>query len=162
MSSKDKKLVDLSDRVYRGIALSRTYHIWTLGCQMNVADSQRLASELEKMGYRTAQNPDDADVLVVNTCVVRQGAEDKGVGRLVSLRPLKEKYPDKVIGLMGCMVGVRDSLPLRKRFPYVDVFMAPSTPDLMVEFLRERGVEDEFRAVEELDRAQREAIQDEE
>src|SRR5260221_4560950 len=142
--------------------MSRTYHIWTLGCQMNVADSQRLASELEKMGYRTAQNPDDADVLVVNTCVVRQGAEDKGVGRLVSLRPLKEKYPDKVIGLMGCMVGVRDPLPLRKRFPFVDVFLAPSEAQPMVEFLRDRGVEDEYRAAEDESRSLRDAIQDEE
>ncbi len=138
------------------------YHIWTLGCQMNVADSQRLASELEKMGYRAAQNPDDADVLVVNTCVVRQGAEDKGVGRLVSLRPIKEQHPDKVIGLMGCMVGVRDPLPLRKRFPFVDVFLAPSEPEPMIRFLHERGVEDEFQAVEAQDRALRDAIQDEE
>src|SRR5258708_28523067 len=142
MSSKDKKLVELSDRVYRGIALSRTYHIWTLGCQMNVADSQRLASELEKMGYRAADNPDLADVLVVNTCVVRQGAEDKGVGKIAALRPLKEKNPEKVIGVMGCMVGVRDSLPLRKQFPYVDVFMAPSEPGPMVKFLHDHGIED--------------------
>src|SRR5258707_6448156 len=140
MSSKDKKLVELSDRVYRGIALSRTYHIWTLGCQMNVADSQRLASSLEKMGYRAAADPEEADVLVVNTCVVRQGAEDKGVGRLLGLRPIKEQHPDKVIGLMGCMVGVRDSLPLRKRFPFVDVFLAPSDSEPMVRFLHERGV----------------------
>ena len=141
--------------------MSRTYHIWTLGCQMNVSDSQRLASELEKMGYRAAQNPDDADVLVVNTCVVRQGAEDKGVGRLFSLRPLKEKHPDKVIGLMGCMVGVRDSLPLRKRFPFVDVFLAPSEPAPMVTFLNERGLEDELRVVEDDERSLRDAIQDE-
>ncbi len=52
------------------------YHIWTLGCQMNVADSQLLASELEKLGHTASQNGDDADIMVVNTCVVRQGAED--------------------------------------------------------------------------------------
>src|ERR1700687_1759538 len=126
---------------------------------MNVADSQRLASELEKMGYRAAQEPDDADVLVVNTCVVRQSAEDKGVGRLQSLRPIKEQHPDKVIGLMGCMVGVRDPLPLRKRFPYVDVFMAPSEPMPMVSFLQDRGIEDEIRLVEDETRAMRDAIQ---
>src|SRR5258708_21089549 len=129
---------------------------------MNVADSQRLASELEKMGYRTASSPEDADVLVVNTCVVRQGAEDKGVGRLVSLRPLKEKYPDKVIGLMGCMVGVRDPLPLRKRFAFVDVFLAAWEAAPMVSFLKDRGVEDEFKVSEDEDRALRDAIQDEE
>jgi tRNA-2-methylthio-N6-dimethylallyladenosine synthase len=128
---------------------------------MNVADSQRLASELEKMGYRASETPEDADVLVVNTCVVRQGAEDKGVGRLVSLKPLKEKHPDKVIGLMGCMVGVRDSLPLRKRFPFVDVFMAPSMPEPMVSFLHERTIEDELVEIEAEERAVRDAIQDE-
>lgn len=147
----------MADNTVRG-----AYHIWTLGCQMNVADSQRLASELEKMGYRAAEDPDNADVLVINTCVVRQSAEDKAVGRLAALRHYKEKHPEKVIGLMGCMVGVRDPLPLRKRFPHVDVFMAPSTPDLMVVFLRERDTEDEFRTVEAQDRAVREAIQDEE
>ena len=139
----------------------RSYHIWTLGCQMNVADSQRLASALEKMGYRAATTPEDADVLVVNTCVVRQGAEDKGVGRLLGLKPIKEQHPDKVIGLMGCMVGVRDSLPLRKRFPFVDVFLAPSDSEPMVNFLHERGLEDELLAVEEDERALRDAIQDE-
>lgn len=113
------------------------------------------------MGYRAAEDPDHADVLVVNTCVVRQSAEDKGVGRLQSLRPIKERHPDKVIGLMGCMVGVRDPLPLRKRFPYVDVFMAPSEPTPMVNFLRDRWVEDEFRSVEDDARAVRDAIQDE-
>src|SRR5258706_14016140 len=96
----------------------RRYHIWTLGCQMNAADSQRLASELEKMGYRAAENPDQADVLEINTCEVRQGAEDKGVGRLMSLRPVKEKYSHKVIGLMGCMAGVRDPLQLRQSIPF--------------------------------------------
>jgi tRNA-2-methylthio-N6-dimethylallyladenosine synthase len=140
----------------------RSYHIWTLGCQMNVADSQRLASELEKLGYRAAQTPDDADVLVVNTCVVRQGAEDKGVGRLQSLRPIKEQHPDKVIGLMGCMVGVRDPLPLRKRFPYVDVFLAPSDSMPMVEFLKDRGLEAAFKDLEADERAYRDALQDEE
>lgn len=142
--------------------MSRSYHIWTLGCQMNVADSQRLASELEKIGYRAAEDADHADVLVVNTCVVRQGAEDKGVGRIASLRPLKEKHPDKVIGVMGCMVGVRDPLPLRKRFPYVDVFMPPSEPGPMLNFLQDRGLEDQFKAVEDDARTLRDAIQDEE
>lgn len=142
--------------------MARSYHIWTLGCQMNVADSQRLASELEKMGFRASEQPDEADVLIVNTCVVRQGAEEKGVSRLNLLRPIKQRYPDKVIGLMGCMVGVRDPLPLRKRFPYVDVFMAPSDPEPMIDFLHERGLEGEAISVEDEARSLRDAIQDEE
>ncbi len=138
------------------------YYIWTLGCQMNVADSQRLASELEKMGLHATENPKEADVLVVNTCVVRQGAEEKGVGRIHALNALKRRHPEKVIGVMGCMVGVRDPLPLRKRFPHVDVFMAPSDPAPMVNFLRGRGLEETSRAEEESARAYRDALQDEE
>src|SRR5688572_12011700 len=108
--------------------LPMQYHIWTLGCQMNETDTQRLASELERMGIQEAQNPDDADIYVINTCVVRQSAEDKAFGRLGLLKVAKEENPNKIIGLMGCLVGVRDPLELRKKLPYVDVFLAPSEP----------------------------------
>ena len=57
------------------------YHIWTEGCQMNVADSQRLASALEKLGYQYSEIIEEADVIVLNTCMVRQSAEDKALGR---------------------------------------------------------------------------------
>jgi Ni,Fe-hydrogenase III small subunit len=64
------------------------YHIWTEGCQMNVADSQRVGSSLEHLGYAFTDKPEDADVIVLNTCVVRQSAEEKALGRVTSLRPL--------------------------------------------------------------------------
>ncbi len=105
------------------------YHIWTEGCQMNVADSLRVASALEHLGYTSTHQPDEAKVIVLNTCVVRQSAEDKAYGRLQSLRPLKEKKPDLVINLMGCLVGVKGHERLQKRFPFVDVFSPPRTPD---------------------------------
>lgn len=127
---------------------------------MNTADSQRLASELERMGHEAATEPEHAEILVVNTCVVRQSAEDKGLGRLLSLRSLKEQNPDKVIGVMGCMVGVRDPLHLRKRLPFVDVFLPPSEPAPMVDFLRDRMGEAELLAYEAEIRQQRDAIQD--
>jgi tRNA-2-methylthio-N6-dimethylallyladenosine synthase len=117
------------------------YHIWTLGCQMNVADSQHLASELERQGHCAATDPQEADILVVNTCVVRQSAEDKGLGRLLALRSMKQAAPNKVIGVMGCMVGVRDPLALRQRLPFVDVFMPPSDPAPMTRFLAARAEE---------------------
>lgn len=136
------------------------YYIWTYGCQMNTADSQHLASELERMGHQAATDPDEADILVVNTCVVRQSAEDKGLGRLLSLRPLKESQPDKVIGVMGCMVGVRDPLHMRQKLPFVDVFLPPSEPAPMVDFLRDRMSEADLMAYEQAEREQRDAIQD--
>lgn len=111
------------------------YFIWTSGCQMNSADSQRVASSLEKLGHRPAPRAEAADIIVLNTCVVRQSAEDKAHGRLTSLRPLKEQRPDLVINLMGCMVGVRGGAKLRERYPYVDVFSPPSDPMPLVDFL---------------------------
>lgn len=111
------------------------YHIWTEGCQMNVADSQRVASALESLGYSMTLKPAEADVLVLNTCVVRQSAEDKAVGRLSSLKPLKDNNPDLVINLMGCLVGVKGSQQLARRFPFVDVFSPPSDPGPLVAHL---------------------------
>lgn len=136
------------------------YHIWTLGCQMNVADSQRLASELEELGHHAANNADDADILVINTCVVRQSAEDKAYGRLRELAQVKQQHPDKVIGLMGCLVGVRDPLRLREKLPQVDVFLPPSDPAPMVEFLRDRDLEGALRSDENAARAARDTLQD--
>ena len=111
------------------------YHIWTAGCQMNVADSQRVASELERIGYRSTRRAEDADVIVLNTCVVRQSAEDRAAGRLNSLKPLKEERPGLVINLMGCMVGVRGHDQLQAAFPFVDVFSPPSDPAPLIDHL---------------------------
>jgi len=118
---------------------------------MNTADSRRLASSLERLGYTPAGRAEEADVVVLNTCVVRQSAEDKAYGRLGSLKPLKKRRPDMVVGLMGCLVGLgaRDPTPLRRRFPWVDVFMPPSEPGPLLELLAERGMVDEDRALDQ-------------
>ncbi len=102
---------------------------------MNVADSQRVASALERLGYQPTPQPEAADVIVMNTCVVRQSAEDKAYGRLSSLRPLKERRPELVINVMGCLVGVKGNPHLQARFPYVDVFSPPSDPGPLLAFL---------------------------
>ncbi|TET85569.1 MAG: tRNA (N6-isopentenyl adenosine(37)-C2)-methylthiotransferase MiaB [Anaerolineales bacterium] len=111
------------------------YHIWTAGCQMNVADSQRVASALEKLGYLPSPRAEDSDVIVLNTCVVRQSAEDKAYGWLHSLRPLKARRPDVVINLMGCLVGINGNPKLRAAFPFVDVFSPPSDLAPLIEHL---------------------------
>jgi len=133
------------------------YHIWTEGCQMNVADSQRVASSLERLGYQATNRPDEADVIVLNTCVVRQSAEDKAYGRLHSLRPLKQQRPDLVINLMGCLVGVKGYERLKGRFPYVDVFSPPSDPGPLVSYL----TQGESRHLEQADTERRFALMDE-
>lgn len=116
------------------------YHITTYGCQMNTADSQKLASEMEKLGLHATPVAEEADVIVLNTCVVRQGPEDKAVSRLMQLKPLKTKNPDVVFGVMGCMVGVREPKTLRDKFPFVDTFLPPSDPSALVELLQARGI----------------------
>ena len=121
------------------------YHIWTEGCQMNVADSQRVASALEHLGYQPSRQAEEADVIVLNTCVVRQSAEDKAYGRLSSLRPLKKRRPGLVINLMGCLVGIKGYEQLKTRFPYVDVFSPPSDPGPLVAYL----TQDESRSLEQ-------------
>lgn len=123
---------------------------------MNVADSERVSSALEHLGYEYSPVIEDADVIVLNTCVVRQSAEEKAYGRLTSLLPVKRKRPDVVINLMGCLVGIKENAPLRKRFPYVDVFSPPSDPSPLVEYLLQR----EAYSAEQAETARRYAVMD--
>ncbi len=132
------------------------YHVATFGCQMNEADSQRLASEMEKLGLSATASREEADVLVLNTCVVRQGAEDKALSYLHMIHPLKRDNPNKIVGVMGCLIGVRGNSPLKKAFPWVDVFMAPSEPAPIVDFLMQR----EGKAFLETETRERFALQD--
>jgi tRNA-2-methylthio-N6-dimethylallyladenosine synthase len=111
------------------------YHIWTSGCQMNVADSRRVASALEDLQYQPTDNAEEADVVVLNTCVVRQSAEDSAVGRIGSLKSLKKRHPEMVINVMGCLVGIKGTRDLEEQFPHVDVFSAPSDPGPLMAFL---------------------------
>lgn len=113
------------------------YHIWTVGCQMNASDSERLASALDQLGYDRVADAEEADVVVLNSCVVRQGAEDKVVSRLDSLKGYKRKNPDATIALMGCMVGPRIET-LQERFPHVDFFMRPQEFQSILDFAAER------------------------
>ena len=136
------------------------YHIWTIGCQMNVADSNHVAAELERIGYHPTDKVDDADIVVLNTCVVRQSAEDKGAGKAGSLKPWRNKRAGRTLALMGCMVGIKPGRQLRERFPHVDVFMPPSEPAPLISYLREEEIAVESARIEEEALAQRHAFQD--
>lgn len=125
---------------------------------MNVADSQRVSSALERMGLSYSRYAEDADVIVLNTCVVRQSAENKAYGRLYSLKPLKEIRPNLVINLMGCLVGVKGYEQLQKRFPFVDVFSPPSDPGPLIAYL----TQEESRLLESEETIHRFALMDEE
>lgn len=139
----------------------RKYHIWTIGCQMNVADSNHVAAELEKIGYGPTENMDEADVVVLNTCVVRQAAEDKAIGKLGNMKPWKKKSPDRTLALMGCMVGVKPSQQLLDAYPNVDVFMPPSEATPLINYLRQSEIEAEMAEIEREQLARRYKLQDE-
>lgn len=139
---------------------ARKYHIWTIGCQMNVADSNHVAAELEKIGYGPTDRLDEADVVVLNTCVVRQSAEDKAIGKLGSLKPWKRAKADRTVALMGCMVGVKPSPQLLASYPYVDVFMPPSEATPLVNYLRQAEIDAEMAEIERQQLAQRYQLQD--
>lgn len=125
---------------------------------MNVADSQRVGSSLEHLGYSFTDKAEEADVIVLNTCVVRQSAEDKAIGRLSSFKPLKDRNPKLVINLMGCLVGVRGAEKLRAKLPYVDVFSPPSDPGPLISFL----TQGEIHSLEDAETTRRFLMMDEE
>ena len=87
-------------------ALGQTlkYHIVTLGCQMNAHDSETIAGMLEKMGFENAPTREDADLVLYNTCCVRENAENKALGDVIWLKELKAKKPSLIIAVGGCMM----------------------------------------------------------
>ena len=136
------------------------YHIHTLGCQMNIADSLRLASGLEKLGGTRTEDITEADIAVLNTCVVRQSAEDRAYGWLHRVGELKRNVrPELTIGLMGCLVGVKGNKKVASTFPNIDVFLPPSDPEPLLDLVRQQY----FIQDSEVDIvSQRHAFQDEE
>ncbi len=123
---------------------------------MNVADSRRVASALETLGYQTADRYQEADVIVMNTCVVRQSAEDKAYGFLNALRAVKRDRPEVVINLMGCLVGVKGYDVLHENFPHVDVFSPPSDAGPLMAHL----TQDHSRVIEDAATSRRFALMD--
>lgn len=121
------------------------YHIWTIGCQMNQADSEQLATSLERLGYQPAQEIDNADLIVLNSCVVRQSAENRVLGKLDSLKELKRLSPNTVVALAGCMVDSEID-QLRRRFPHVDLFLKPGQFNELLHLAKTRapGVSNSF------------------
>jgi tRNA-2-methylthio-N6-dimethylallyladenosine synthase len=116
-------------------------YIETVGCQMNVLDSELVVGSLRRQGFELATEPRSADVILYNTCSVRQHAEDKIYSALGTLRNHKRRYPSKIIGVIGCMAQ-KDQDLIRKRAPYVDLICGPGqlarVPELIAEVERTR------------------------
>lgn len=115
------------------------YNIWTIGCQMNMADSRHLSSCLEGFGYEQTERGEDADLIVLNTCVVRDSAQNRVKGKLQYLQGLKSQRPGLKIVLMGCFVGRGSNDELRGEYPFVDIFMPPSDISPLSNYLDQLG-----------------------
>ena len=121
----------------------KSYYIDTYGCQMNAHDSESLAGILEIMGYVPTQAREEADIIVFNTCCVRENAENRIKGNIGAVKPLKEKRPDLITVVCGCMTqqpGVAESL--KKTFSFIDIVMGSGCvhklPELLLEVLSGR------------------------
>lgn len=117
-------------------------YIETVGCQMNMLDSEMVVADLRKQGYEVTDNIKQADTILFNTCSVRQHAEDKIYSALGKLRLHKNRYPDKIIGVLGCMAQ-KDQADIFRRAPYVDLIVGPGqlhqVPDLIEKASQEKG-----------------------
>lgn len=100
------------------------YFIVTYGCQMNVHESEKIAGILENLGYSLAQNREEADIIVFNTCAIREGAEDRVFGNVGNLKKLKKKNKNLIIALCGCMTQKEETAQkMLRTFPFVDIII---------------------------------------
>jgi len=115
------------------------YFVWTIGCQMNKAESQRIAGYLDSAGYQAATSFSNADLVVLNTCVVRQSAENKVLGTLGLLQGLKNEHPNLQILVTGCLVN-SNTQELKRRFPHVDLLFKPGDYPELIAWGQKQGM----------------------
>jgi len=111
-----------------------TYHVTTFGCQMNEHDSERMRGMLDSLGYEEASERADADLILFNTCSIREKADDRFVAHLGEAKRLKRERPDRVVGVGGCWAqSVKEEV--FEQFPFVDVAFGPGQVHRLAEFL---------------------------
>jgi len=120
------------------------YFIWTIGCQMNKAESQQIAGYLDSAGYQAATSFSSADLVVLNTCVVRQSAENKVLGTLGLLKGLKNENSNLQILVTGCLVN-SDTQELQRRFPHVDLLFKSGDYPELIDWGHKQGIPIEQR-----------------
>ncbi|MBI4279829.1 MAG: tRNA (N6-isopentenyl adenosine(37)-C2)-methylthiotransferase MiaB [Armatimonadetes bacterium] len=104
------------------MADQKRFHIITYGCQMNIRDSEAMAGLLAQMGYAATDDPEQADVILMNTCTVREGAEERAYGRIGELKALKKRRPGLLLGMAGC-IPQKDGEEVLRRAPYLDLVL---------------------------------------
>lgn len=114
----------------------KSYYIYTYGCQMNESDSERLAHQLESVGYVPTEDVDSSDLIILNTCCVRETAENKIYGRIGELKYLKEKNKNLIIAITGCMAQ-KNQADMFKRAPHIDIVLGTHNIQHINEMVKE-------------------------
>ena len=128
--------------------MEKKYIVITYGCQMNIHESEKLCGMLEELGYKKTEDRNDADVIVFNTCCIRQGAEDRAFGNIGALKPLKKQKKDLIIAVCGCMTQQEDRVEkLKSTFPFVDIIFGTHNLYKFKEFMIKR-LESKKRVIE--------------
>lgn len=136
------KVKEIVDEKTRDLGRPLTFHVTTFGCQMNARDSEKLRGILLKCGY-TEKDDEDADLVLYNTCTVRENADNKVFGRLGVLHGYKKKNKEMLIGLCGCMAQESPVIEkIRKSYPFVDMVFGTHNVYMLAEILYERLTED--------------------
>ena len=122
-------------------AKGKKYYIRTYGCQANVRDEETMRGLLEKVGYVRAYEPEEADLIIINTCAVRENAEDKVYGEIGNIKRLRQKNKELILALSGCMIEQPEILEkVMKTFPEVNLFFGthevPFLYDLLLETIQ--------------------------
>lgn len=118
------------------IGQGKKYLLKTYGCQGNLADSEKLAGILEQMGYTVTSDDDEADVIIFNTCAIRENAEMRVFGELGRIKGLKKKNPNLILGICGCMTQEEVTTEtLRKKFPHVDLIFGTHNIAMLPEYI---------------------------
>lgn len=119
--------------------MDKKYLVITYGCQMNIHESEKLCGMLEELGFEKTDKKEDADIIVFNTCCIRQGAEDRAFGNIGALKPLKKKNKNLIIAVCGCMTQQKDRVEkLEKTYPFVDIIFGTHNLHQFKDFVQKK------------------------
>ena len=125
------------------ISENKTYYIQTFGCQMNEHDSETIAGMLKEKGYEPTQEREGAGIIIMNTCSVRENADNRFFGQLGFVKKIREKHPGTIVAVCGCMMQQQEIVDtLKKKYSWVDIVFGtmniPEFPSLLDDYLEKR------------------------
>jgi tRNA-2-methylthio-N6-dimethylallyladenosine synthase len=132
------------------LGVMKSFHIVTYGCQMNKHDSEKIAGLLAAKGFKMAASKEEADIIVYNTCTVRQHAEDRLLGNVASLKALKRKKPEVIIAIGGCLAQ-QEQEKIFKKLPHVDIVFGTKSISYLPELIKRVSTGDQHICLADMD-----------